>query len=697
MLKIGPLRIGLAAPKARALPTEERGAPGAIVSRFGRRGSVLIPTEVDYLADMQPPTRWTTVAKMLADDAIAGAYRAMVLPCLSAPLLVEPGTRDTVGREMADFVKADLDGMSAALQRHRREALGFLADGVRVFEKVFEVREDGLIHLRNLALRPNGSITEWLVDERGGPRGVMQLGLDYQEIELEIARLLIFTHEQEGANLTGRSVFRAAYKAWWYKDQLERIAAIAAERGAVGVPVGTQTGDDEDLAAGIEDVLQGVRAHQEGFIREIEGRFKFRIEGLTGDRVDPLPLLEHFRRGAFVSVLADFLALGDGSAGSWALSRDKSSFFVMALGAILHDMEDTYNRHLIAPWVRANWGDVPAESLPRVTHGPLNTRDVAEWFGAVTGAVEKGVLSVDERLQDMARDILGIPELPEEAPEPQTEAERAADQPNAPGDKPAALPGVKVANAAAEPPRLESLVKLEALGIEVRFKEIEGALDRGEARMVKRLAALQQKQAKRLAARGAKIVRSEAWGQLAEERVPSDEEAAAIEEELLDLYGLGEEEYGRELTNQGAKPERVEDSEPSRALLAAFALFAAGRLADRMLNAWGAEVLTGARGGLDSGSLADTLAGLSAKLLADLARQGASLAFGLGRTDAGQANAGQVGRELYSTVLDARVCDNCRPYEGQEFAVGEGPPVPNPSCLGGDRCRCVRVPVVDKP
>ena len=706
MINVGPLSIQMPSIRlkkapAPQLPQGEKGSAGRIITRYGRSGAVLNLSALDYKTEMQPPQRWATVESMLNDDAVGAAFAALTLPILAAPLTVEPGTQDALGREMAEFCQADLEGMSTSLHQHRAEVLDSLPYGVTVLEKDFEVREDGLIHLRNLVLRPNTSIIEWQArDERGGPRGIVQLDGDGREIELEIERLLIFTHGRRGANITGRSIFRSAYKAWWYKDKLERIASIAAERGAVGIPVGEQTGDDDDLATDIESILQGVRASEEAFVREIAGRFKFRMEGLTGDRVDVIPILESFKRSIYVSVLADFLALGTADAGgSWALSRDKSSFFVMALRSILNMVEDTYARYLITPWARANWGDVPTKSLPKVTHGALNTRNVAEWFTALTSAVKDGVLFPDPQMQAMAREILEIPELPDRGPGAQTAEERAAQQPNQPGEKPAALPGVQVQQAAPktlEPPRLESLVKIEALGITVRFKEMEGALDRGEGRMVERVSKLQQKQARRLAARGGKIIRGKSWDQLAAEELPSDEEAAAILEELDDLYDLGEEEYGRELQSQGATPQKVEDSGTSKALLAAFAVFAGARLADRMLSAWGAEVLSGARGEYDAAAVAEAIGGGGGKLLADLARQGASLAFGQGRTDAAAANAAVIDRELYTAVMDANTCGPCAEADGQEFAVGEGPGIPNPACEGGDRCRCERVPVVGK-
>jgi hypothetical protein len=764
--------------KLAAGPTGETGKATGVIARAAGGGTI-VPTAFEYLAAMQPPDRWANIAKMLSDDAVKAAFHAVVMPILSAPLLVEPGTDDDLGNEMANFVRADIEGMTVALHQHRWEVASHISEGVSVFEKVFEVREDKKIHLRKLAVRPNASLIEWQVDDHGGPAGVLQLTDDGAEIQLDIDRLLIFSHQRSGANIHGQSIFRSAYKPWYYKDLFERIAAIAGERGAVGVPVGTQTGDDEDVADAIDSVLQNIRAHDSGFVREIEGVFKFRVEGMGGNLVDLEPAIARCTRAIWVSILADFLALGSGGAGgSWALSRDKSSFFVMVLRSILENVEDTYRTHLVRPWMQWNFGDVPAESLPRIVHGPLNTRDVTEWFGALTAAVEKGIIPADEQVQEMARDMLGLPEpateedaggvavapvagvpggdsaspqstlngaqitslvgliqamgdgpgqlpqatvieiiitafaLPRErveeilgirkdpaadatpAASPLTADEAAAQQPNEPGDAPQTAAIVQ--QAAAEAPRLESLVKIEALGIAVRFSEIEDALDRGEQRIIDRVAKLQAKQAKRLAARGAKIVKDEAWDQLSAEELPSAEEAAAIEAELLDLYGMGEDEYGRELTSQKVTPAAVpaEDKGPSRALIAAFALFAGKRLADRMLNAWGAAVLQGGRGSYDAAAVGKAIGDGGGKLLADLARQGASTAAGLGRADAAATNGDQIKGELYSTRLDGNVCGFCSQYEGTEWAIGEGPSVPNPDCEGGPRCRCIRVPIV---
>ena len=48
---------------------------------------------------------------------------------------------------------------------------------------------------------------------------------------------------------------------------------------------------------------------------------------------------------------------------------------------------------------------------------------------------------------------------------------------------------------------------------------------------------------------------------------------------------------------------------------------------------------------------------------------------------------------IYSAVLDVRTCGPCRAADGTRGPRASLPPVPNPNCAGGTRCRCVILPV----
>ena len=128
------------------------------------------------------------------------------------------------------------------------------------------------------------------------------------------------------------------------------------------------------------------------------------------------------------------------------------------------------------------------------------------------------------------------------------------------------------------------------------------------------------------------------------------------------------------------------------------ALTAGALLADRMANAWAAEVVRQMRGAADERALLRRLLGLCGRLLEDLASQRVNVALATGRAAAAEANAGVVREgDLHGGHGRADVprrAAQCREQDGTEYPVGEGVPCPNPNCLGADRCRCVRVPVV---
>lgn len=70
----------------------------------------------------------------------------------------------------------------------------------------------------------------------------------------------------------------------------------------------------------------------------------------------------------------------------------------------------------------------------------------------------------------------------------------------------------------------------------------------------------------------------------------------------------------------------------------------------------------------------------------------ANKVINIGREDEAERRRDEWSRVEYSALLDANVCEPCAAEDGQE-AENEADltPVPNPSCLGGDWCRCFHV------
>lgn len=694
-------RVDLATKPTARPPTEERGTSGSV-----SWGGVMSSLSADYAAAWQMPRRWTTIETMRADPAVTAALAALTFPILGAALTVDGASDDPEDAKLAEFVEEGLANMTTDLATHRMETLDSVGDGVSVFYTRYEQREDGLWHLRKLKLLPNKSITEWNVDEdHGGPEGVTQTLPSGSRESFTMDELLVFTHMRRGDSLLGRPALRAMYRPWFLIDKLSRIGAIAVERGASGTPWARYTGGSDTEGRKLDRALQGLHAQERAYLRVDEDVPDWGIKGIEGATIDPVPLMEYQRRDLFLAPLAQFLALGSDGVGSMALSGDHSNFFMLALQFIARELEDVYNRYLIPRWIGYNW-TVPADRLPRVTHGAIDRRDVGAWTQAVAAMVGAGIPLPMDALAEEATRYLGIT-VPEREAQADVGGVADVNDPNAPEAGTAGgaggqavdqragglWPGVALAGVS-----LKSPIMLEALGVAVDFAGMASALDEAEARIIRDLAPLQEAQRRRLVNAARKIVRDGDAEAIDRFTIQHDQEEAAILAALVALYETGGQNALAELESQDVKPSRVDRAVKAVALayLAVVAAEAARSLADRLRTAWGTAVVGQIQTGYNAEVLAAAITAPGDRLLADVARRGSSTALGMGRSDAVEANADKVGREVWSAVLDENSCAPCRALDGEEFDVGEGPTVPYAECLGGARCRCLRIPIVSE-
>lgn len=409
MVRIGPFVVGLAKdPKAgqEALRLNEIGASGSQIF-----GGVL--GDADYNTRFQGTRSFDEYDKMRNDGQVRSVLEAVKLPLLNADWYIEPPSDKPQDREIAERMDRQLrEGMSHTWRSFLLQALLHLDYGVMPFEKVWELR-DGLIMPRKLAPRLPRTVMEWQVDETGGLKAIKQQtwkASTFASVEIPVGKLLVFVNEFEGSNWRGRSLLRSAYKHWYYKDNLYRVQAIALEKRSLGVDVGTLKGDaiNAERKREAERLLMGLHAHEKQFLLEIEDQFTYRMEnGQAGGRLlDPLPAIEHHDLRIVRSILAEFLAMGAGSTGSLAMHKDKSAFFMMALGGIANNVTDTTQSHFIRPWVDYNW---MVDEYPQLRHSRLEVRNVVEFAEAVDKMAGVGALTPDESLEGEARALLDVP------------------------------------------------------------------------------------------------------------------------------------------------------------------------------------------------------------------------------------------------------------------------------------------------
>jgi hypothetical protein len=106
--------------------------------------------------------------------------------------------------------------------------------------------------------------------------------------------------------------------------------------------------------------------------------------------------------------------LGEGQAGSWALSRDQSGFFLDSLNSIAdNDLAGVINKHAIPQLVKMNWPRVTR--FPKLKHDDLGQLDLGIFADNLGKFVSSGFLSSpDQNIEEQVREMLGVPEMTDE-------------------------------------------------------------------------------------------------------------------------------------------------------------------------------------------------------------------------------------------------------------------------------------------
>lgn len=416
-----------------AAPSVPAGVERPQLKALGGTGTSLFAgylAGADYNPDLRGERGLAVWERMFNDGTARAVERAVTLPIRAAQLSVEPASDSPRHREMAERAERMLFALAPTWERTLFQALRYLRYGYYLFEKVWAVR-DGEYVIESLDPRPPKTILRWFVDERGRPAGVRQrvwvpaqfgfgtlpTGMS-REIDIPIERLLYLVNDPEGGDFTGESIGRPMYKHWFAKETLERILAIGVERREVGTEY-AQLGPEasEQDARDMADILRNLHANAQGYILFPEKRVveTFGVFGQGGTRGNGNQLIEYHRREMAVSFLAEFLTLGSGATGSYALAKDKSSFFLLALRAVADYVADAITDGVIWDYIRVNFAGVTRTDCPRLRFSRIETRNMQEYAATIVSLIGAGALTADAPLREAIRVELDLPE--EEEPE----------------------------------------------------------------------------------------------------------------------------------------------------------------------------------------------------------------------------------------------------------------------------------------
>lgn len=387
----------------------------------------------EYVSDLTGATLYKTVDKMRWSDASVQAALLMCeLPIRSAEWDIESASESAEDKKIADFVYDNLfNGLTIPWEDTLRQILLMNPYGVMAFEVIYKLNKDGTIGWRKWAPRLPKTIERWNINENGELKSITQRtykGNEYVVVEIPTEKLLIFVNRREGDNYLGTSILRQAYKHWFFRDKYYKIDAVAQERLGIGIPVITlPDGYTDDDYTAAENMGKNLRGHEKAYVVKKTG-WEVEMMDLKANSVkSPTEMLEHHTREILKSVLAQFADLGSKAGGSYALSKDQTSFFLSSLDASTKIIEDAINKEIVK-LVDYNF-NVEEDNYPILTHSDLGQTDTEKLANSIQALVMSNVLTPDPKLEDYLRKVLNLPDRPEDV-QPVAELKRKQEEQN---------------------------------------------------------------------------------------------------------------------------------------------------------------------------------------------------------------------------------------------------------------------------
>ena len=249
---------------------------------------------------------------------------------------------------------------------------------------------DGRIGWLKWGPRAQESLNEWIYDEENDQLlGMSQSPApDYQERRIPRDKSLHFVTTSAKGNPEGRSVLRNAYRSWYMKTNIEDLEGIGLERDMAGYPtlylpleiMKRETAEAEEAYQMYLDLVTNVRRDEaEGLLLpavfDDHGNrlYEFKLLSSSGTRqFDTSRIITRYESRMALTIMADFLLLGQQKQGSYALSETKARMFYQALTSVLDNIAETINSQAVPALFELNpWWDLDFDRLLCAGYDPV--------------------------------------------------------------------------------------------------------------------------------------------------------------------------------------------------------------------------------------------------------------------------------------------------------------------------------------
>lgn len=395
----------------------------------------------EFLPELRGKRAIRKYREMRDNDSTIGAVMYATEQVLrDVDLKVMPANDSAEAKEEAEFVKSVLDDMDHTLDDHIAESLSNLSYGFAWFEVIYKRRigptersdkkrskyTDGRMGVRKIAIRAPWTISRFDVDQQTGDvKGIYQDGSGYNNSNyIPTRKSLYYRTTTINGDPAGRSILRNAYTSYEYVNNLQSIEAIAVERELAGIPVaripaeylsGDATAAQSGFVNNLQSILRDVKFNEQGYIILPSDTYPDKdgaptnqklvdveLMSSSGSRnIDIDPIVRRYQHDIARSVLSEFLMLGGGNTGSYALSKSKTDLFLRALESYIQAIVDVLNKQLVERLWELN--GLNYDLMPTIVAGdvaPHDLREIAAFLRNLNGA-DINVSDHPEVIQDL--------------------------------------------------------------------------------------------------------------------------------------------------------------------------------------------------------------------------------------------------------------------------------------------------------
>ena len=358
----------------------------------------------------------------IGDPTVGALLTAIEMMLRAVEFKFEPAEADMDNRYL-EFAESQFDDLEVTWDEILTEILSFLPFGFCLMEMVYKRRDDGLITTANMAPRAQETIWEWEINEHGDILGVWQWPpLGGNRIFIPYTHLLHFRTKLNRGNPEGISILRNAYTSYYYTKQLKMVEAQAIERELNGLPVvriPAEAMANTTVRSAYEKIARDVKLNEQGGLvipsnpyKDNEGKptsirqYDVELLSSNGSRnIDTDTIIRRHQQDMVRTVLADFLMLGSGDKGSFALSKSKTDLFLRSIEGYLNIITAQLN----TKWMNTLWdlNGFDMEMKPLLVTGNVTPVDLEELGKYVrdTGLIA----ALDPNTENYLKEVAGLP------------------------------------------------------------------------------------------------------------------------------------------------------------------------------------------------------------------------------------------------------------------------------------------------